>query len=72
MQNYGERLKTARKNKGMTQTELATILGVTQGSYQRMETGKHDMKMSTIYQLCTALEISSDWLLGLDIHRKQE
>lgn len=65
MQNYGERLKKARKQKGLTQTELAEKLGITQKSYQRMETGNHDLKMSTIYQLCKTLEISSDWLIGL-------
>ena len=65
MQNYGERLRKARKQKGLTQTELAEKLGITQKSYQRMETGNHDLKMSTIYQLCKTLEISSDWLIGL-------
>lgn len=65
MEKYGERLKVARKVKGLTQTELATKLGITQKSYQRMESGTHDLKMSTIYQLCKALDISADWLLGL-------
>lgn len=66
MDNYGIRLKQARKNKKLTQTELAERLGITQKSYQRMETGNHDLKMSTIYQLCKALEISADWLIGLN------
>lgn len=65
MQNYGVRLKQARQSKGLTQIELAEILGISQTSYQRMETGVHDMKMSSIYKICKALEISSDWLLGL-------
>lgn len=67
MEKYGERLKTARKAKGLTQTELAEQLGITQKSYQRMESGNHDLKMSTIYQLCKTLNISADWLLGLNI-----
>ena len=66
MQNYGLRLKTARKNARLTQTEVASLLGISQKSYQRMESGVHDLKMSTIYQLCKTLRISSDWLLGLD------
>ena len=65
MEKYGERLKTARKMKGLTQTELATKLGITQKSYQRMETGNHDLKMSTIYSICKELSISADWLIGL-------
>lgn len=66
MQNYGNRLKYARKQKGLTQVELAEKLGLSQTSYQRMETGRHDMKLSTIYNICKALEISADWLIGLE------
>ena len=72
MDNYGIRLRQARKNKGLTQTELAEKLGITQKSYQRMETGAHDLKMSTIYQLCKALNISADWLIGLNINTQSE
>ena len=66
MKNYGERLRAARKRNGLTQTELAERLGITQKSYQRMETGNHDLKMSTIQQLCKTLDISADWLMGLN------
>lgn len=65
MHNYGKRLKKARLAKGLTQVQLAEILNLSQTSYQRMESGNHDMKMSNIFNICKALEISSDWLLGL-------
>ena len=65
MNNYGNRLRYARKEKGLTQTELAVQLGLSQKSYQRIESGEHDLKMSTIYKLCKALEMSADWLIGL-------
>lgn len=66
MKNYGERLRAARKRNGLTQTELAERLGITQKSYQRMETGNHDLKMSTIQVLCKTLDISADWLMGIE------
>lgn len=66
MERYGERLKAARKMNGLTQTELAEKIGITQKSYQRMEAGNHDLKMSTIQQLCEALNISADWLIGIE------
>ena len=72
MQNYGERLKQARKENNLTQTELAEKLGITQKSYQRMETGTHDLKMSTIIHQRKALHISSDWLLGLNVDIQKE
>lgn len=65
MQDYGKRLKQARLNKGYTQVEIATKLGIPQQTWQRYETGKYDLKMSSIYNICKALEISADWLLGL-------
>lgn len=65
MQNYGKRLKQARLEKGLTQTEIATKLGIPQQNYQRYETGKFDLKMSSIVNICKALDISADWLLGL-------
>ena len=66
MQNYGKRLKEARKAKGLTQVELAEILDISQTSYQRMETGEHDMKMSNILKICRTLDVSADWLIGVD------
>lgn len=66
MQNYGKRLKQARLDKGYTQTEIATKLDIPQQTWQRYETGKYDLKMSTIYNICRALDISADWLLGLE------
>ena len=65
MQNYGDRLKAARKDRGLTQQQAADKVGVPQQTWQRYEGGKYDLKMSTIYNICKALDISSDWLLGL-------
>ena len=65
MQSYGTRLKEARISKGFTQVEMANKLGIPQQTWQRYETGKFDLKMSTIYNICRALDISADWLLGL-------
>lgn len=65
MENYGLRLKKARKEKGYTQTEIAKLMQIPQQNWQRYESGKLDLKMSTIIKICSTLNISSDWLLGL-------
>lgn len=62
---YGERLKQARKGNGLTQQQAAEKIGVPQQTWQRYESGKCDLKMSTIYNICKALDISADWLMGL-------
>ena len=38
-------------------------------TYQRYETGKLDLKMSTIHNICTSLQMSSDLLLGISIEQ---
>lgn len=70
MENYGTRLKQARKDKGYTQTEIAKIMNVPQQNWQRYESGTLDLKMSTICRICKALNISADWLLGLDMEEE--
>lgn len=71
MQHYGTRLKNARRAKGLTQIQLAKMLGISQTSYQRMETGEHDMKMSNILKICETLDVSADWLIGIEPHKAQ-
>ena len=65
MQNYGNRLKQARQSKGYTQIDMAKKMQIPQQTWQRYESGKFDLKMSTIYKICKTLDISADWLLGL-------
>lgn len=61
------RLKETRVAKGLTQLDVAEMLGVTQQAYQKLETGKTtDMRISTVKRICNCLQISADWLLGLE------
>lgn len=57
--SLGQRLKTARKNKGLTQTELGEKIGVSQNAIQKIESGgdtKH------IVSLASVLEVNPIWL----------
>jgi len=65
MQNYGKRIKEARTSIGLTQVEAAAKAEVSQQTWQRYESGKLDLKMSSIYNICKTLNMSADWLLGL-------
>ena len=62
---YGIRLKQTRLERGMTQKEIGTLLGMEQSNYQRLEQGKLDIKISMLMNVCKKLDISADWLLGL-------
>jgi transcriptional regulator with XRE-family HTH domain len=71
-ESIGKRLARLRKGKGLTQGELAEILGVTQplvSSYERDELRLHG---DTIIQLTKILGVTADELLGLTAGGKQE
>lgn len=60
----GKRIKQARKSKGITQTEMASHLGITLQAYQRYEYG-NELRSSVIISLCAKLECSPSWMLGI-------
>lgn len=67
MENVQIRLKQARINARLTQQEMADRLGVSQQAYQKIEVGRtSDMRISTLFKLCQILNVSSDWLIGLE------
>lgn len=59
MNTLSERLKTARKNMGLTQVQLAEKVGVSQNTIQKVEKGG-DTKY--INQLAKALGVNPEWL----------
>lgn len=62
---FSERLKTSRKEVGLTQVELAEILKVSNGTVGMWETGKREPKLETMAHLSKTLNMSVDYLLGL-------
>ena len=66
-----ENIKKFRKEKGMTQEELAEVLGVTVGAVSKWENGNNtpDIVMLTI--LADFFDVSIDVLLGYDISSKK-
>lgn len=53
----GERVKQLRLEKGITQLELAAKCNIEQSSIARIESGKTNPTILTLYSLCDALEI---------------
>ena len=58
------RLRDLREDREMTQTQLATILGMSQTGYSKYETGENDIPTSVLIQLARFYETSIDYLLG--------
>lgn len=61
---FPERLKTIRKERSLTRSQLASLLGVTKTAIAKWELGSREPKFEMLGKLCDALEIMSDYLLG--------
>ena len=63
--NLGENIKQARKAAGMTQTQLADILGVYAKDISRWENNVLTPNTLTFAKICKAIGASADELLEL-------
>ncbi len=52
------RLKQLRKQRGLTQAQLAKKMGLSHGYLARLEIGMHDPPLSTLAKLAKALKVS--------------
>lgn len=66
-QDFGRRIREARKAKGMTQDELADKIGVSGSFLGHIERGTRVASLDTLVDLCNALETSPSLLLGASL-----
>lgn len=64
---FGKRLKELRKERQMTQQELADIIGVTKVSISGYESGNRFPSIDRITDLAYYFEVTTDYLLGRDV-----
>ena len=60
------KLKELRKEKGLTQQQLADIVGVTRRGYQKWENGESSIKSDKAQQLADFFGVSVGYLLGYE------
>jgi len=70
MTTFGERIKELRKQRGLTQRQMAAIFEVTERNYPRYEASDSPSN-ETLVKLAKFFEVSTDYLLG-DTRRKIE
>ncbi len=61
----GNRIKESRKDKRMTQKEVAGILCMTQQQYSRFENGVFELDYENLVKISQLFEVSLDYLFGL-------
>ena len=62
--NIARKLTTKRREKGITQEELALYIGVSKASVSKWETGQSYPDITFLPQLATYFNISIDELMG--------
>lgn len=66
MISLGDRIREARKNNGLTQKQLADLIGAKHNSVSDWENNKNKPDPNTIKQLMKALNVDANTLLGWD------
>lgn len=66
MVEFGAKLKKLRKEKNLTQKQLASLIGVQNSVISFYEVGERVPSPEITIKLATALHVSSDYLLGIE------
>ena len=66
MVDFGDRLRKLRKERKLTQKELATLIGVKNSVISFYEVGDRMPSLEALIKLSKALRISTDVLLGIE------
>lgn len=70
-QHIGENLKRIREQKGLTQKEMAKLLGYSFGGYVKIEQGARGISTEKIYKVADKIGCSpNDIFLPYDVPRK--
>ena len=59
-----ERIRKLRKQRKLTQKEMAEIMGCTPNHYQKIEYGKVNIPTTTLAFFADYFNVSTDYLLG--------
>ena len=65
MLTLGDRLKAARRKRGLSQTAAADAVGIGNKSLSRYERGDSEPSPETIQKLCRFYDVSTEYVLGL-------
>jgi len=63
MATFGERVKSLRQAKGLTQKQMADALNITERNYQRYE-ATNSPSNANLLRMADFFDVSTDYLLG--------
>ncbi len=65
-EKFNENLKNARERRGMSQREVAELIGVANSTYSLYESGSREPNLPTIKKIADILNVSANDLLGME------
>jgi transcriptional regulator with XRE-family HTH domain len=64
IQELSRKIKVVRKAKGLTQSDVADRMDISDGHYRKIENGMVDPRYTSLLRLCTALGVKLQELLS--------
>lgn len=61
---FHERLKRLRKERNLTQQDMADFLGITRQGYAKYENGHAETDLETLKKLANFFNVTTDYLIG--------
>ena len=66
MVDFGEKVRALREGRGLSQVQLAELLGVTKGIISAYETSVRMPSYKVLIRIARLFGVSTDYLLGLE------
>lgn len=69
---FSKRLREMRKERKLTQQQMADMLNVSLNGFQKYEQAERSPSLDCLVRIADILDVSTDYLLGRDDFIKQE
>ena len=63
--NIGNKIRAAREDKDLMQTDMAKLIPMNQSNYSKIERGVQEPSMEQLRRICQILELDPRYLLNL-------
>jgi len=63
MKCIGTRLKQLRKQRNLTQRQIAEFLEISQSTYAKIETGDRNLKLTKLTKLCNLYNVPEEYIV---------
>lgn len=64
--NFGEKIKNAREDMDMSQTEVSELIPMNQSNYSKIERGIQEPNLMQLKRICEILKLDPAFLLELE------